>query len=59
MQKQTLTVKELAAELGRAPVAVRRIIDQGHMRRLRGHRGKWLVSRVELNRYLKAGIVYS
>lgn len=58
MQKQTLTVKELAGELGRSPAAIRRIIDQGHLRRLRGHRGKWLVSRVELNRYLKEGVVY-
>jgi len=58
MQSQTLTVKEVAAELGMKPPAVRRLIDQGHLRRLRGYKGTWRISRVELDRYLKEGLVY-
>lgn len=58
MQKQTLTVKEVAEELGMNPAAVRRLIDQGHLRRLRGSTGTWRVSRLELNRYLAEGLVH-
>ena len=58
MEKQTLTVKEVARELGLPPATVRRLIHQGHMRRLRGHRRTWQIARVELNRYLTEGMVY-
>lgn len=57
MKKQTLSIKEVAEEMGVKPAAVRRLVDQGHLRRLRGFKHKWKISRVELNRYLEKGVV--
>ena len=59
MKKQTLTVKEVADEMGVSAKSVRRLIDEGHLRRLRGFKHTWMISRVELNRYLEKGVVYS
>ncbi len=57
MKKQTLTVSEVADEMGVKPAAVRRLIDQGHLRRLRGFKHQWKISRVELNRYLSESLI--
>ena len=58
MEKMTYTVKETAELLDVKPASVRRLIDQGHLRRLRGFKHCWRISLVEINRYLKEGVVY-
>jgi excisionase family DNA binding protein len=55
--KQIMTTAEAAAWLGIPAPELKRLMQAGHIRRLRGYRKPFKFSRIELERYLSAGVV--
>jgi excisionase family DNA binding protein len=57
MKKQILTTREAAEFLGVPDRELKRLMELGHVRRLRGYYRPYKFSRVELDRYLREGVV--
>jgi hypothetical protein len=57
LEKQILTTDEAATWLGVSTKELKRLMLAGHVRRLRGYHKPFKFSRVELERYLSAGVV--
>lgn len=57
--KPIMTTREASVYLEIPVKQFRRLNDEGHIRRLRGCRNPMQFSRVELDRYLKEGVVAS
>lgn len=52
-----MTTAQAADYLGLEESAVRRLAERGHLRRLRGFKKPFKFSRIEIDRYLKDGVV--
>lgn len=58
-EKSIMTTREAAEYLGISVKQFRRLNDEGFIRRLRGCRNPMQFSKIELDRYLKEGVVAS